>query len=204
MDTHQRKLLLEYLPERSFELITEWLGQYHVSLIISRKRNTKMGDYRPPIKRNYHRISVNGDLHPAAFLVTLIHELAHLFIWERYQHRVKPHGVEWKDQFRFMLSEAAGKGVFEREIKEIIQGFIAGSISYRTFNLRFEKKIHEINTGEKEYLLGDIPVNSKFSIYNGRTFIKNEKLRTRFRCRDVKTGKYYLISPLTKVTPKQM
>jgi len=199
MDTRHRKILLDHIPEPSLDLIVSWLEQYRVSLTITRKRNTKMGDYRPPVRKNYHRISVNGDLHPIAFLVTLVHELAHLVTWEKYQRKVQPHGPQWKNQFRQMLLQVSGTGAFIPEIEKIISGFIMENISYRSFNLHFERRIHELDPDKKDLILGEIPVNSEFSIHNGRIFIKKEKLRTRYRCQDVRTGKFYLISPLARV-----
>jgi hypothetical protein len=202
MDTRYRKILLDHLMEGSLDQVIEWLERYHVSLTITRKRNTKMGDYRPPVRRNAHRISINGDLHPMAFLVTLIHELAHLVIWEEYQRKVKPHGEEWKNQFRQMLSEIYSLGVFSPDFEDIIQNFIKGKLSYRSFNQQFDKRIHENDHSNTMLLLSEIPFNSSFSIHNGRTFVKMEKLRTRYRCREVKTGRLYLISGLAKVQPE--
>lgn len=199
MDIHQRKTLLEHLPENSLELLVTWLEQFHVSLRITKKRTSKMGDYRPPLKKSFHRISVNGDLHPLAFLVTLVHELAHLIIWESYGRKVRPHGEEWKKQFRSMLNEVFETGVFPDGEGEIVLRFIHGRISYRTFNIQFEKRMHALAPGDQGAMLSELPVNSIFSIHNGRRFVKLEKLRTRYRCREVKTGRVYFISGLAKV-----
>lgn len=199
MDPRNRERLLKHLPPQSMDPVVAWLDRFPVVLTITRKRTTKMGDYRPPQKYPYHRISVNGDLHPDSFLVTLVHELAHLVIWEKYQRKVLPHGIQWKNQFRQMLAGFTGKEIFSPEIENVVSEFAVGRSSYRMFNLVFEKKIHEIHPGDHVSLLGEIPVNSTFSLQNGRTFIKKEKLRTRFRCMEVKTGRYFLVSPLAKV-----
>jgi hypothetical protein len=201
MDSRQRNILLDHLPEKSLELAVKWLEEYHVSLTITRKRNTKMGDYRPPLKKSYHRISVNGDLHPLAFLVTLVHELAHLVIWEKYQRKVRPHGEEWKRQFRNMLQEVLMTGVFQGDEVAIIQQFVLGKMSYRTFNQQFERNIHEKDPGDQGLLLSELPLRSIFSLYNGRRFVKMEKLRTRYRCREVRSGRLFLISGMAKVHP---
>ena len=201
MDTRHLKLLSEYLPEKSLDLVVQWLDEYRVALTITRRRNTKMGDYRPPLRKSYHRVSVNGDLHPMAFLVTLVHELAHLVIWERYQRKVKPHGEEWKTQFRQMLSLFTDGDIFPGEAGRIVRDFTRGTLSYRSFNQHFEKEIHKTDAGNTDFLLSELPVNSMFSIHNGRRFVKLEKLRSRYRCREVKSGRLYLISGLAKVQP---
>ena len=199
MDIRHRKILLEHLPAQSLELVENWMKQYPASLKITQRRNSKMGDYRPPLNTPRHRISVNGDLYPDAFLVTLVHEIAHLFVWERYKRTVRPHGVQWKNQFRLMLKECSDRKIFNGEVRGIVERFISGDISYSMFNLHFEKKIYEIHGGDGDILLAEIPPDSVFSIQNGRTFIKKEKLRTRFRCQEIRSGRYYLISSLARV-----
>jgi hypothetical protein len=202
MEPRHRQILSEHLPERSLVTVEAWLDAYPIKFTISRKRNTKMGDYRPPAKLGRHRISVNGDLHPYAFLVTLTHELAHLVTWEKYQHRVRPHGEQWKTRFRTMLRELWVNEVFEDGVSSVIDDFSSGKISYRMFNLRFEKLVHHIAPDAGEFLLGDLPDEAVFSLHNGRRFIKLEKVRTRYRCKELRNSRIYLISPLAKVYPE--
>jgi hypothetical protein len=47
-------------------------------------------------------------------------------------------------------------------------------------------------------LLNEIPVNKKFKV-NNKTFIVKKKLRTRYLCKEVFTGKDYYISGLAEV-----
>ena len=45
--------------------------------------------------RPHHRISVNENLNPYAFLITLLHEVAHMTTWEKHRlrmRRCRPHG----------------------------------------------------------------------------------------------------------------
>ncbi|MDZ7848645.1 MAG: hypothetical protein U5L96_18960 [Owenweeksia sp.] len=66
-----------------------------VMLKIVSPRKTKFGDYRFPQKRDpRHRISLNSNLNPFAFLITLIHEMAHLKAFKDYGHKIKAHGPE--------------------------------------------------------------------------------------------------------------
>lgn len=161
-----------------------------------------MGDYRAPVNGGIHRISVNGDLQPYAFLVTLAHELAHLIIWERHRRKVLPHGDEWKEQFRQMLRELLQVEAFGDDISEVVRHFAFDRISYRMFNMHFERLVHHITPDTAgEMILADLPPEARFVIHNGRGFIKKERVRTRFRCQDLRNGRIYLISPLAKVRP---
>ena len=97
--------LQDYLPENSSDDVLYYLNLYKVQLTITRQRQTVLGDYRHAHKEKSHRISVNGNLNKYSFLITLLHELAHLFTFDKYGNKVQPHGVEWKQEFGNILSK---------------------------------------------------------------------------------------------------
>ena len=90
MQDKYRSILEKYLPAQSLDYIHPWLVEHKVQLRISRRRITKTGDYRPPVRHRQHRISVNGDLNKQEFLITLVHEMDHL---DRKSTRLK---APWK------------------------------------------------------------------------------------------------------------
>src|SRR5690606_32853999 len=91
--------LKNYIPEASFDLLMQYILHYKVKLTITRKRKTILGDYRHPHGNLGHRISINENLNRYAFLITLLHEMAHLLTYEKYGNRVKSHGKEWKTAY---------------------------------------------------------------------------------------------------------
>src|SRR6476619_3007042 len=91
--------LIPYIPEGSYEPVLKYIYQYKVKLTITRHRQTVLGDYRHAHGSFGHRISINGNLNKFSFLITLLHELAHLFTYEKYGNRVYAHGQEWKNEF---------------------------------------------------------------------------------------------------------
>jgi hypothetical protein len=48
-------------------------------------------------------------------------------------------------------------------------------------------------------LVEELAYNALFRTSDGRVFQKGEKLRKRFKCAEVKTGKVYLFSPVYEV-----
>jgi hypothetical protein len=52
---HQLK---DYLPEGSFEEVSQYLLQYKVQLTITRERKSVLGDYRNSLANKNHRISI--------------------------------------------------------------------------------------------------------------------------------------------------
>jgi hypothetical protein len=69
--------LAKYLPAGTVEEVGRYLQQYHIHLTIAGSGKPFWGDYRHRTVYQNHRISINGNLNPYAFLITLIHEIAH-------------------------------------------------------------------------------------------------------------------------------
>ena len=95
--------LTPYLPEGFHELCTAWVVDSGVVVRIVAPRRLKMGDFRPAYGNKPDRITINADLDPLSFMVTLAHEVAHLLTWRQYGQQVRPHGPEWKSAYRRLL-----------------------------------------------------------------------------------------------------
>ena len=94
-----REILAPYLPEASIEYCTQLSSQYDFKLDFSFNRKTKFGHYKYIPQTKQHIISINRGLSKPLFLITYLHELAHLDVTLNYGRRVRPHGTEWKNTF---------------------------------------------------------------------------------------------------------
>ncbi len=200
--------LQQYLPPGTGDAVTAYLHQYKVHLTIARERKSILGDYRHRTHAANHRISVNGNLNAFSFLITLLHESAHLLTFEQYGRRVQAHGREWKNIFGHLLQQFLSEGqngmhkVFpadvERELLLSLKNPAASSCAEDGL-LRVLRK-YDTN-GSGFLLVEELPANSLFRIKGGRIFRKGEQLRKRFKCTEVKTGKVYLFSPVYETEP---
>ena len=86
--------LQHFLPPNTLDPVLAYLQHYHVHLTVAKERKSILGDYRHRTHAKNHRISVNGNLNKYAFLITLLHELAHLLAFENFGNRIAPHGRE--------------------------------------------------------------------------------------------------------------
>lgn len=192
--------LENHLPEGTVELVAGYLKEYKVHLTITRERQSILGDYRHRTDFKTHRISVNGSLNKYGFLVTLIHELAHLLTFELYGNRVLAHGQEWKNIYGKMLQEFLIKHSFppdiEKELKITLQNPAASSCAEESL-LRVLRKYDAPKAGIN--LVEEIPLNGLFKTKDGRIFKKGMKLRKRYKCMEVKTGREYLFSAVYEV-----
>ena len=97
--------LQSYLPEGCLDDVLHYIHLYKVHLTITRERSTVLGNYRNSYANNNHKISVNGNLNKYSFLITLLHELAHLFTYEKFGNKVQAHGQEWKNEYSKLLAQ---------------------------------------------------------------------------------------------------
>ena len=197
----EKELLLKYLPINSVDQVMNWIIENNVHLKIAKKRSSKFGDYRPPIKNPYHRISINHDQNPYAFLVTFVHELAHLVVWVKHKNKVSPHGSEWKSEFRNLMEIILHKDIFPDDIREVLLVSIINSKASSSSDLKLIRVLKKYDNKPSGTYLEDIPEDAIFQIENGRTFKKGIKRRTRYLCSSVQNNRQYLFHPLTPIKP---
>ncbi len=192
--------LKNYLPEGSFDEVVYYLQHYKVQLTITRERKSVLGDYRNSYQEKNHRISVNGNLNQYAFLVTLLHELAHLFTFERYGHRVQAHGQEWKNEFSKVLTQFLAKHIFPADIQHTLLKTLQNPAASSCADTALLRVLHKYDQKKEGVILMEaLPEGAQFSIKGGRVFIKQERVRKRFKCKETATGKIYLFSPVYEV-----
>jgi SprT protein len=196
-----REGLKPYLPERSLGQVMEWISGTHITVRIARGRTTKTGDYRPPARDGLHRISVNGDLNPYEFLITLTHEIAHMHVWDRYGKRARPHGAAWKTAYARLLGALIGKDIFPEEIESVIRKQLDNPKAGNKSDTELTKALHFHNASQAGIFLEDLPQDSLFLLQDGRKFLKQEKLRKWYRCINQHNYKSYRISPVARVFP---
>lgn len=194
--------LQTYLPPDTYEAVLQYLHQYQVHLTVAKERKSILGDYRHRTQGKTHRISVNGNLNSYSFLITLLHELAHLLAFEQFGNRIQSHGKEWKNIFGQLLHQFIQQEVFPPDIKKaLVQSLqnpaassCADAVLLRALKVHDEKKDNFI-------FVENVPEGQLFKTTDGKIFRKGEKMRKRFKCIEVATKRLYLFSPVYEVVP---
>jgi len=171
---------------------------------ISRSRLSKLGDYRHPFLGKPHQITVNHNLNRYAFLITLTHEVAHLTTWNKFGRKVNPHGAEWKEEFRLHLQPLFTLNVFPEDIIIQLTKYSLNPKASSCADTDLLKALKKYDTDNSFVHLEDLPEKSVFSLRSGRTFVKGERLRKRYKCVDVASRKIYLVSPVAEVIQTSM
>jgi SprT protein len=189
--------LQDFLPPGTLEPVLEFLNTYKVHLTVARERKSILGDYRHRTGSRNHRISVNGNLNPYSFLITLLHELAHLLTFEKHGNRVAAHGREWKTVFGQLLAQFIQKEIFPNDVQQALLNSIhnpaatscADELLLKTLRKYDDRPAHLV-------FVESIPKGSLFKTHDGKVFRMGERVRKRFRCEEVKTRRIYLFSPV--------
>jgi len=192
--------LSDFIPANTYQLVGPFLVHYKVHLTVTRSRSTVLGDYRNTFAGKAHRISVNGNLNKYAFLITLLHELAHLITFERFGHRVASHGKEWKMQFSELLKHFLQTEVFPNDIRQQLTASLkspAASSCADDALMRVLRKYDQIK--DDHFLVEEIQQGACFQTENGKIYRREEKIRKRIRAIEIDTGRVYLFSPIYEV-----
>ncbi|MFK8045021.1 MAG: sprT domain-containing protein [Crocinitomicaceae bacterium] len=189
--------LEKFLPTGTENYIAGLIISCKTHFKISAKRKTKLGDYRMPHDGKGHRISVNGDLNEYAFLVTTVHEFAHLKAFEDFGKRIKPHGIEWQKSFAELFQPILQLKILPTDVTLALNNYLkkakASSCTddalYRVLK-RYDKEQHL----RVEHLkLGD-----KF-ILNNLKFEKGKKLRKYYLCRNITNNRQYRVLGVAEI-----
>ncbi|HJM16307.1 MAG TPA: SprT-like domain-containing protein, partial [Flavobacteriales bacterium] len=158
---------------------------------------SRLGVFIPKRFEN-HVIRINNNMNEYAFLITLIHEMAHASIWEKYGRRVNPHGEEWKDQYRKMMLPFLNPEFFPEDVLRLLSNHMINpkATTVRDLELYMILKKYDKN---RSTFISEINDGDEFSIDNGKRFVRIEKLRKNYKCKEISTGKLYRFSPLAEV-----
>lgn len=205
-----KQLLSPYLPKPALERILRWFARNPVTLVITKDRSSKSGDYRAPRRSQPARIGINRSLNQYEFLITLVHEMAHHSAWLAEQNKkkfflpikrsnYKPHGKAWKNCFRRMMQPYLTRRIFPADILLFLKTYLENPRAATSADLELRLILKKYDEPDGSEFVADLPYDAVFRLPGGRKFRKKEKLRKRFRCIRMDTNQVYLFSPAAEV-----
>ncbi|WP_333695701.1 SprT-like domain-containing protein [Flavobacterium sp.] len=192
-------VLLKYLPEHAVEPVFELIKTHSVHLKIVNERVTRHGDYRrhPSGK---HQITVNANLNKYRFLITLVHEIAHLAAFEKYGRNIKPHGNEWKITFQRLMIPFIRPEIFPNSVLPLVANHFRNPTASSDTDARLAFALKQFDERKPDiHFMHEVPSGSFFRIKNGRVFQKKGLRVKRYECLEVQTGKLYLFNANAEV-----
>ena len=155
----------DFVPKNSIPQLQSWIKQLAVKIRVVEPRRTKLGDFRVQKKRMI--ISINNNLNPYSFLITLTHELAHAFVYVKYKNEVFPHGIRWQEMFKSMMLNFLSPVIFPNEVLKALSIYLKQpkASTYTDVNLATILKKYDY---KKSLTITDVKEGGVFSISNGK------------------------------------
>jgi hypothetical protein len=191
--------LQKYVPEHAVQSVFELIVAHEVHLKIVNERVTRHGDYRKGVSGK-HEVTVNANLNKYRFLITLIHEIAHLVAFEKYGRYIKPHGDEWKMVFQRLMVPYIRPEIFPHSILPLVANHFKNPTASSDTDARLAFALKQFDERKADiHFMHEVPSGSFFRLANGRIFQKKGLRVKRYECLEVKTGKLYLFNANAEV-----
>jgi hypothetical protein len=171
-------------------------NQVHLKIV--NERQTRHGDYRRALNGK-HEITVNASLNRYKFLITLIHEIAHLVAFEKFGRNIKPHGEEWKITFQRLMVPFIRPEIFPQHLLPLLARHFRNPSASSDTDTTLSLALKQFDQPTDKNYVFEIPYGSVFRISNGKIFKKIAVRTKRFECVEISTGKTYLFNPNAEV-----
>lgn len=198
MNPEYLKIFERFVPKPAASYCLKLWDSLGFEFKIKKSRQTKLGDYRYAHLTKKHTITINNDLNPYAFLVTYLHEVAHMVTFEAYGHKASPHGKEWKINFRKIAQPILTNEIFPQPVLQALLNYFKNPKAASCSDPYLYNALKSFDEPNGKTLLKRINPGTTFD-FNGRVFRKLEKKRTRSVCLELKTNRRYLISELAEI-----
>jgi hypothetical protein len=191
----------KYLPLVFVEYVVQYYLSANVRFKIVGERKSKLGDFRAGRSGEKHQITVNGTLNKYAFLITTLHEFAHLETYNRYGFSVLPHGEEWKNAFRKLLIPVIDEKTLPKDIQNALVKSLISTKASSCSDHQLSRVLKAYDERKENMaLLEELPNNTTFAL-NGKHFVKGPLRRKRFLCEEIHSKRKYLVNALAEVKP---
>lgn len=190
--------LAKYIPEHAVKTVFDLIVANGVHLKIVNERVTRHGDYRKG-PTGKHEITVNASLNKYKFLITLVHEIAHLVAFEKFGRNIKPHGQEWKYSFQRLMVPFIRPEIFPSQLLPLLARHFKNPTASSDTDAKLALALKYFDKENDKNFIFEIPVGSIFRIHNGKIFKKGSLRVKRYECKEVSSGRVYLFNPNAEV-----
>lgn len=191
-----KEILLKYIPAKAIPLVEYLIDKHKVYLKIVSQRQTKHGDFRR-LPNGHMQITVNNNLNPYQFLLTLIHEIAHHVTYQKFG-RVQPHGKEWKTVFQHLMLPFLQPDIYPSEILPFLANYLKNPKASTDTDTKLSLALRGGVAENGKHFVFEIPHGSIFKFKN-TLYKKGNIRRTRYECLNLNNKRVYLFNQNAEV-----
>ena len=191
----------KYIPENAINLVQSLIEYHSINLKIVNQRQTKHGDFRQ-LANGKFQITINNNLNPFQFLLTLIHEIAHHTTFEKYG-RIRPHGKEWKQQFQYLMLPFLNPTIFPDHMLTPLAHYLKNPKASTDSDVKLSLALKENTAENGKNFVFELPTNCTF-IFKNKMYRKGKKRKTRIECIQLTTNRLYLFNQNAEVIVKKL
>ena len=191
----------KYIPENAINLVQSLIEYHSINLKIVNQRQTKHGDFRQ-LANGKFQITINNNLNPFQFLLTLIHEIAHHTTFEKYG-RIRPHGKEWKQQFQYLMLPFLNPTIFPDHMLTPLAHYLKDPKASTDSDVKLSLALKGNTAENGKNFVFELPTNCTF-IFKNKMYRKGKKRKTRIECIQLTTNRLYLFNQNAEVIVKKL
>ncbi|GAB3924416.1 SprT-like domain-containing protein [Larkinella terrae] len=181
------RIFEKHLPGDAVSYCYDLWKTYQFVFIAATPRRTKLGDFRVERGTDF-TITVNNDLNPHAFLITYLHEVAHLLVFQRYRRIGRPHGPAWKKMFRDVMQPVLHEAVFPISVLTPLKNYLSNPAASTGAHPALTRALRQLDIKpDGQQLLVEMPEGETFRFLQ-KEYIRGMKRRTRVVCTEKTTG----------------
>ena len=196
MTAKEAEILGKYLPENSVSYCYQLWKEHSIQFKITRPRRSIYGNYC--FKNGAHHITVNGNLNKSSFLVTYLHEVAHLLTRKRFGNRVKPHGEEWKKAFAELMQPVLQSDIFPEPVLKALKRHLKNPSATSCSDPELFALLRDETFSEGMKKAGECIRGEQFR-FQDKYYEWIRSIRTRCEIRSLENGRLYRISSMALV-----
>jgi len=191
----------KYIPKNAINGVQSLIEKHKINLKIVNQRLTKHGDFRQ-LPNGEFQITINNNLNPFQFLLTLIHEIAHHTTFEKYG-RIRPHGKEWKQQFQYLMLPFLNPSIFPNQMLTPLAHYLKSPKASTDSDVRLSLALKGNTAENGKNFVFELPTNCTF-VFKNKMYIRGKKRKNRIECLQLTTNRMYLFNQNTEVILKKI
>ena len=190
--------LIDFIPVNSIEKVKYLINKYELNIITVSERKTKRGDFRV-YSNGFKKITLNQDSNKFRFLITLLHEISHQLVFQDFGDKIRPHGIEWKQQFEKISKPFMLESIFPMPILGAFKVYLTNPKSSTDLDKELSISLNKFDTLNNHFFVDQLEIGQFFLHRKKDVFRKISKKRKRYVCEKISNGKLYLFQPNTLV-----